>query len=386
MFSLHLSTDDRLVRRAIEDFAASGDPSGLTESRTPCVQTQFIPGFSLFWIFMVADHLDHIGDRAFTGRFIGRIDAVLGFFDRSVSDDGFVLSPPEQDHLWNFVDWTEEWRATRGVPHLGERRANTISTFMYIAALRSAAVIAAHCGRAGLAEEYHRRAVDLASRLTASTAWDPSTGFFRDTDSGRPQSQHAQVWAVLSESVTGEAAAVLLRRALEDDSLAVCSYAMSLSLFDALRLAGLDELISWEPWHDMLAANLTTWAEDAVSNRSDCHAWGSVPLQQFPRYVLGIRPVAPGFDAVSIDPVPSGLAHAEGRVPTPHGPIDIQWERITPESRRVTVRMPATIKYDLSRSAHTLNEFIIDDTRELIFQQESPSWDSSRRMTRTPQP
>ena len=28
LFSLHLSTDDRLVRRAIEDFAASGDPAG----------------------------------------------------------------------------------------------------------------------------------------------------------------------------------------------------------------------------------------------------------------------------------------------------------------------------------------------------------------------
>ena len=87
---------------------------------------------------------------------------------------------------------------------------------------------------------------------------------------------------------------------------------MSLSLFDALRLAGLDELISWEPWHEMLALGLTTWAEDTVSNRSDCHAWGSVPLQQFPRYVLGVRPSEPGFDAVTIDPVPSDLEHAEG--------------------------------------------------------------------------
>ena len=30
---------------------------------------------------MVADHVDHVGDRSFTERFIGRIDAVLGFFD-----------------------------------------------------------------------------------------------------------------------------------------------------------------------------------------------------------------------------------------------------------------------------------------------------------------
>ena len=174
LFTLHLSADDRLVRRAIEDFAASGDPSGLTASRTPCVQTQYIPGFSLFWIFMVADHLDHVGDRGFTGRFIGRIDAVLGFFDRSVSQDGFVLSPPEEQHLWNFVDWTERWRDTRGVPDLGHRRANTIATFMYIAALRSAATIAAHCGRAGLAAEYHRRAADLSSLITSQRCLGPA--------------------------------------------------------------------------------------------------------------------------------------------------------------------------------------------------------------------
>lgn len=383
LFTYHLSTDDRLVRRAIEDFAASGDPNGLTESRAPSVQKQFIPGFSLFWILIVGDHLDHIGDRAFTGRFIGRIDSVLGVFHRSLADDGFVISPPEEEHMWNFVDWTEQWRGTRGVPQLTGRRANTISTFMYITALRSAAGIAAHCGRPGLADEYRCRAADLTMAIRSSQAWDPDTGYFRDSDSGPPQSQHAQVWAVLAGVVRGDAAATLLRRAMGDDSLARCSYAMSLSLFDALRMAGLDELISWQPWHDMLALGLTTWAEDTVSNRSDCHAWGSVPLQQFPRYILGVRPSAPGFDEVLIDPVPSGLSHAEGRIPTPHGPIDIRWERTGEESRRVSVRMPPTIKFELAQSAHRVTEFLTDDMRELTFQQESSVDDLLHPMKRT---
>jgi hypothetical protein len=173
---------------------------------------------------------------------------------------------------------------------------------------------------------------------------------------------------------------------MTDDTLAPCSYAMSLSLFDALRLAGLDELISWQPWHDMLALGLTTWAEDTVSNRSDCHAWGSVPLQQFPRYILGVRPSAPGFDAVTIDPVPSQLTHAEGRVPTPHGPIDIRWERYGPTSRRVTVRLPPTIKFDLTASAHTVTEIVTEDARELTFQQESPTANSLLPTKGTPQP
>lgn len=372
LFSLHLSSDDRLVRRAIEDFAVSGDPNGLTESRTPCVEPQVIPGFSLFWIFMVADHLDHVGDRAFTGRFIGRIDAVLGLFDRSLTEDGFVVSPAEDHIVWNFVDWTEQWRATRGVPDLGARRANTIATFMYIAALRSAATIAGHCGRTGLADEYRRRAADLTGRITAGAAFDPSTGYFRDTDAGSPRSQHAQVWAVLSEAVTGAKAADLLTRALADPTLAPCSYAMSLSLFDALRQAGLHELISWQPWHDMLDQGLTTWAEDTVTQRSDCHAWGSVPLQQFPRYLLGVRPALPGFDAATIDPAPSDLHHAQGTVPTPHGPIQVRWNREDTTSRRVQVRLPAAIKVELGPAAHDVTERIVADSRELTFQQLSP--------------
>ena len=346
LFTLHLSNDDRLVRRAIEDFAASGDPSGLTESRTPSVQTQFIPGFSLFWIFMVADHLDHVGDRAFTARFIGRIDSVLGFFDRSVSA-GRVRALPAGRRAP--VELRRLDRAVARLPAVSRTLATagrtpsppscTSPRFDPPRPSRRTAAASA------LQHEYRQRATDLSNRITASTAWDPSTGYFRDSDSGRPESQHAQVWAVLSGSVTGQDAADLLRRAMADESLAVCSYAMSLCLFDALRLAGLDELISWQPWHDMLAVNLTTWAEDTVSNRSDCHAWGSVPLQQFPRYVLGVRPTAPGFDAVTYRPRPQRPAVRRRRGPHPPRPdpgaVGPNPATISDGSR---CRLPSTVK------------------------------------------
>ena len=330
LFSLHLSADDRLIRRAIEDFAASGNPTGLTESRSPSVEPQFIPGFSLYWIRMVAEHVDFVGDRSFTERFIGRIDAVLGYFADRLSADGFVISAEGDGILWNFVDWTEAWRASRGVPELGARRANTIATFMYIAALKSAASIADFCGRTGLAGEYTSRADSLTRRVVDGPAWDGQTRYYRDTDSGSPQSVHAQMWAVLSGAVEGAAAADLLQRAVADSRLAPCSYATALDLFDALRLAGAHDSVDWQPWEDMLAQNLTTWAEDTVSLRSDCHAWGSVPLQHFPRYILGVSPAAPGFTSVAIDPAPSDLEWAEGTVPTPQGPVAVAWKRRCP--------------------------------------------------------
>ena len=42
--------------------------------------------------------------------------------------------------------------------------------------------------------------------------------------------------------------------------------------------------------------------------------------------VLGISPGAPGFGVLHIRPQPAGLERAGGRIPTPRGPVQIQWQ------------------------------------------------------------
>ena len=58
---------------------------------------------------------------------------------------------------------------------------------------------------------------------------------------------------------------------------------------------------------------------------SYCHGWGAGAVVQLPAYVLGIRPVAPGWKEIEILPQRAGLEWAEGSVPTPHGDIKVSW-------------------------------------------------------------
>lgn len=77
--------------------------------------------------------------------------------------------------------------------------------------------------------------------------------------------------------------------------------------FRALALAGEDlyELFwerMWAPWRGMLANNLSTWEEDDVRQRSDCHAWGSVPIYEYCTELAGVQPVAAGSSKISFRP------------------------------------------------------------------------------------
>jgi len=114
---------------------------------------------------------------------------------------------------------------------------------------------------------------------------------------------------------------------------------MAFFYFRALSVAGeYDRSYPlWDMWRDQLKLNMTTWLEDPVSERSDCHAWGAVPLYEFPCEVLGVNPAAPGFARILIEPKPGPLQWAEGSAITPRGAVHVAW-RIEPETGRFSLR------------------------------------------------
>jgi hypothetical protein len=90
-------------------------------------------------------------------------------------------------------------------------------------------------------------------------------------------------------------------------------------------------------WGEMLRRGATTfwdnfsldWRDGKVAGRNTslCHGWAAGPTYSLGAHVLGVRPQAPGFAEIRIEPEPGYLEWAAGKVPTPHGEVEVRWSR-----------------------------------------------------------
>ncbi len=127
-----------------------------------------------------------------------------------------------------------------------------------------------------------------------------------------------------------------------------CSVYGAQYLLEALFRAGRDEAAlklmtargerSW--WHMIeLGSTMTleAWDEKYKPNLTWNHAWGAAPINIVARYVLGVRPLAPGYTKVLIAPQPGTLEWAKGSVPTPLGSVEISFQNTNEFLMEVTV-------------------------------------------------
>ncbi|CEN61747.1 hypothetical protein ASPCAL08396 [Aspergillus calidoustus] len=343
LFSYNLSRDDRLARKAIQEFAASRRGcDGLVETHFPgpfAGAGVVIPAFSLFWVLMLHDHMLYFGEESLVRRYIGAVDGILDYFESRIDPRYGMVGRFDED-AWAFVDWTREWSAMPpggsftdlAVPP-GYRRCGAISyvSLVYAYVLGKAAEMCEFVGRGDVAREYRSRAGRVNGavlrhclRRVRRAEGEQGCGgedeegeeeeeFFLTDSPDSPEtdtelSQHTQVFAILSGAVTGPRAARILRRALAPStnaSYAKCSYALSFYVFEAAVQTGLYEEFRNDlvkPWADMLSLNLSTWAESAAMPRSDCHGWSCVPIYDAVVNVLGVRPVEPGCGRLRFEP------------------------------------------------------------------------------------
>ncbi|KAL4881054.1 Six-hairpin glycosidase [Aspergillus karnatakaensis] len=330
LFTYCISGDDRLSRQAINQLHNSYSPRlGLTESRAPAHQPQIIPHFSLFWICMITDHFHHFNNSDFSRQFLPAADGVLETFARRINPDIGLIRSRQNPDQWDFVDWAEPWKPM-GIPPAAERTGyQSYTNMLYAYTLQALCPLLTATGRPSLAQEYQSRAENINKALLTHCF---DSQFFTDglAATALPEtdySQNSQVWAVLCGAAKGHLACQIMTECTAPPNtlpssarkinFTKASTAMSFYTLRALSLASAGLYNTrfhtfWDPWRSQLAQNLTTWVEDSVSNRSDCHAWGSSLLHEALVEVAGVRNEG---DVIVFRPRVSLFERFEAKVP-----------------------------------------------------------------------
>jgi len=319
------SGDDRLARNAINLLDYSRLYDGVTQSCYPAYGDNIIPPFALLWVGMVSDYFNYRPDIDFVKSHLPGVRHVLSFFEKYQQTDGSLKNLP----YWNFTDWVENNRKWKlGVPPIGDNGSSSILDLQLAMAFRLASQMERGLGYSQLADDYNRRAERIKQSVKASY-WDKEKGLFADNADKDSYSQHANVLAILSETVTGDEATDICEKILTDTTLAPASIYFCYYLNQAIVKAGLGDryLEHLGIWKKNIELGMTTWGETSYveGTRSDCHAWGSSPNIEFFRTVLGIDSDAPGFSKVKIEPHLGNLTNCKGTMPHPNGKISVSY-------------------------------------------------------------
>ena len=346
LFTYAVSADDRLARKAIDDFSRGQRSDGLLNCSYPNVNSNVIPGFSLYYILMVHDHMMYFGDRAFVRRYLPVIERILNFFDAHLTPEGLVGQVGGviyEAPFWSFIDWAQQWLDTSGMPPAGLSGPITMESLLYILGLQRAAELAEYIGRNDTAKEYRVRAVAVQNAVRGS-CMNPD-GMITDGPKSADVSQHGQVFGILTKTLTPEEGRRNLLAAIQNPDYACCTVAMRYYLFRALEKTGLYEYTDqyWDTWRRMVSDGCTTSVESDQNPHCECHAWGALALYELPCVILGVRPAAPGYEKIRVSPVPGYLTHASGTARTPRGDIHVRWKKEA-DGLKVKVDCPEELK------------------------------------------
>ena len=347
LYTYSVSADDRLARKCIDDLARAQRYDGLLNCSYPNCNPNIIPGFSIYYILMIYDHMMYFGDRKLVEKYMPTVERILQFFEEHLSEKGYVGKTGGlimEEAFWSFIDWAQEWNPTSGMPPAGLKGPITMESLLYIYGLQHAAKLAEYLGRKDEASQFTERAVKAQNAVR--TYCVNTDGMVQDGPGVEEYSQHCQVFACLTDTIDTDQARVNILRTIEEkDHFAQCTVAMRFYLFRALEKTDLYAYTAqyWEAWRTMLKNHCTTCVESEAYARSECHAWGSLALYELPGTILGVRPAAPGYEKIEIRPVSGYLKKAEGTVKTPKGMIYVKWTK-EGDKLDITYQTPDSVK------------------------------------------
>ncbi|WP_145388459.1 family 78 glycoside hydrolase catalytic domain [Stieleria neptunia] len=267
-------------------------------------------------------------------------------------DDGLVRSDEADQNRHDIVDWPKQERDGFVFTEI-----NTVVNAFHIKAMEQMEEMARAIGKQADAEAFAAR-VKLARASFQDKLFDQDAGIYRDGIGTDHSSVHANFFPLAFGLVPAEQRDGVLSW-LKQKKMQ-CSVYAAQYFMDALFTAGagqkaLDLILADgdRSWKHMADSGTTisweAWEMKYKPNQDWNHAWGAAPANLLPRHVLGAQPRTPGWTTATIRPCPGKLMLAHGKVPTPRGPVEIDWTNKAtfnlslslPEGMSAVVELPA---------------------------------------------
>lgn len=290
-------------------------------------------------------------------------------------EDGLLVSNDAQVKRDDIVDWP-----------VGERDGfvfkpvNSVVNAFHVRSLWLMADLADALGKAEDAADYRARGTKARAAFQEKL-FDGKRGCYRDGEGTDHASQHASLFPLAFGLVPAEHREAVTKWVAGRGM--ACSVYAAQYLLEGLFENGADkramDLIvapGDRSWKHMLDSGTTitweAWDQKYKPNQDWNHAWGAAPANLLPRYVVGARPVAPGWGKMEIRPNPSGLSWARGKIPTPRGPVEVSWN--ADGGFKLAVKLPAGSAARISLPAPASSRGVISEGRRVPATRKDGRW------------
>jgi hypothetical protein len=302
--------------------------------------------YPLWWVTASWDYLLYTGDVDYATTCYPNLVAVLDHWYASVTDGNGLLNKG--------LNGTDGYGDYAFLPRDGEI---TYYNANYVQALKDAASIAKLIGNTSDAARWSALAVTVAAAVNRYL-WDGTAGAYLDSATGPVR--HAQdgnsiaITAGVAPADRAQSALAYLESAtkqpygnafMDNDTLsgvdgasqrvyAFTSYPELVARFrTGAADSAIDQIKRMYGWMYTNDPGITAWEgigpagvpyEGAFTSMA--HGWSTGVLPALSNELLGAAPTGAGFSTWQVVPHPGTVTRASGVVPTPHGPLAVDWK------------------------------------------------------------
>ncbi len=345
-------------------FAEGLGEDGYLEICAPAKDRITIPSFSMGWIIAVADMILYSGRLDTAEKLFPAVKKMLDVYLGNMENG--LMKAPAGERYWNFYEWADGldggWVFAAAYKNKDAKRLDALLNLFLCLALEAGGKLAEWLGKYEVKNEYLEQSKKLKWTFH-KTFWDDMNKAYK-TYAGEGGKVHfaelTQALALCCGLVPGEYAGSLRKRLADKDnglvrttlSYAIFKYEALLQEPESYGRLVFDSIA--EDWGYMLYNKATSFwetingADDFEKAGSMCHGWSAIPAYFFHAYLLGVKPLEPGFKKFSAKPVKHAVEKAYGRIPTPYGSIEVDWVR-NGEEINYNLSCPKTIRQVINR-------------------------------------